>query len=642
VFSLDHLQSEAPFDMKKRHLLQLPNINDGAYLGIECGGTRSVAITSDAQFQMIDRFELPGANLRLVTDGDLLDFLARAHERVPSPVAIGLGMAGARSPSDVIRIQQLLVEVWPSVPIRVDHDLETALLAACQHAEPNDAPRVIVLSGTGSCCYGKNSVGQVAKVGGWGHFLGDRGSAYDLSHRALRALVLGVDHGKRMGALSRRLLASIGRSDPEDLISWIQSASKAEIAGLAPAVFAAAVEGDGSAIEVIRESGKTLAADAVACARKLLQRKPPQPLEFYFAGSVLLNQPTYARLVARAIRDKLPHASARLLPREGAWGAVSLAMQAVAVGSRPAAPAQSGVLMVPEGGAGLSTIPPSPSTAGITELSPTEQRNPRSLHLDVMPLEESVALMLEEESNVCGNLEVHSDKIVKIVKMIVRGFKAGGRLFYVGAGTSGRLGVLDASECPPTFRTPSEMVQGIIAGGNAALVAAVEGAEDDSAAGARSIVDRHVSARDVVIGIAASGRTPFVLAALVQAKKAGARTAFLCFNPHAKLDPKARPDVWVAVNLGAEVLTGSTRLKAGTATKILLNIFTTLSMVRIGKVMGNLMVDLNPSNAKLRARAIRIVADLTGVEPSQAETALCNANWVVKDAVLTLQRAPQS
>lgn len=211
-----------------------------------------------------------------------------------------------------------------------------------------------------------------------------------------------------------------------------------------------------------------------------------------------------------------------------------------------------------------------------------------------------------------------------------RAFRCGGRLFYVGAGTSGRLGVLDASECPPTFRVPSSMVQGIIAGGDAALRRSVEGAEDDAPAGGRAIITHGIGARDVVMGIAASGTTPFVWGALRAAKRRRATTILLCFNPHLVIPKPWRPDLVIAPDLGPEVLTGSTRLKAGTATKLVLNLVTTLAMVQLGKVMGNLMVDVVPGNAKLRARAVRIVQELTGLEAAAAETALAGNGWDVK------------
>jgi len=255
------------------------------------------------------------------------------------------------------------------------------------------------------------------------------------------------------------------------------------------------------------------------------------------------------------------------------------------------------------------------------------------MNLHKLPLAEAIKLMLSEEAGVPKKLMTERRAIEQVVRAIVRGFRRGGRLFYVGAGTSGRLGVLDASECPPTFRTPPDLVQGIIAGGQAALWKAVEGAEDDAGAGRCAIEFRSITRRDVVVGIAASGRTPFVWGALAEAKRRGATTILLCFNPFLQIPRAVRPTIILGPKLGPEILTGSTRLKSGTATKVLLNIFTTLAMVRLGKVSSNLMIDLQPGNEKLRDRAVRIVQELTGVSYARAQGALNESGWAIKKAV---------
>ena len=200
--------------------------------------------------------------------------------------------------------------------------------------------------------------------------------------------------------------------------------------------------------------------------------------------------------------------------------------------------------------------------------------------------------------------------------------------------------MLDASECPPTFRTDPDMVQGIIAGGQRALWTAIEGAEDHPDAGARAIVFRAVNRRDTIVGIAASGRTPFVWGALREARRRGAVTILLCFDPNLAIPRSDRPTLTLAPRIGPELLTGSTRLKAGTATKLLLNIFTTLAMVRLGKVRSNLMIDVKPSNAKLRDRAIRIVRELTGMDANTALDALVKSGWNIKSACA--RRGPPS
>jgi N-acetylmuramic acid 6-phosphate etherase len=270
--------------------------------------------------------------------------------------------------------------------------------------------------------------------------------------------------------------------------------------------------------------------------------------------------------------------------------------------------------------------------------SPTEIRNPRSRNLHKLSAVAGVELMLREEARVGPALLRQKNKIARAVRMATDTLRGDGRIFYVGAGTSGRLGILDASECPPTFRADPEMIQGIIAGGQQAIWQAVEGAEDDPQAGADALRYRGVRSRDLVIGIAASGRTPFVWGALAEAKKHRAKTIFLCFNPALKIDPNHRPDLLIAPDLGPEVLTGSTRLKAGTATKLILNAISTLAMVANGKVVSNLMIDLNPSNIKLRDRATRIVSELSDTDYETARAALESNGWIVKKAWEELKR----
>jgi N-acetylmuramic acid 6-phosphate etherase len=266
----------------------------------------------------------------------------------------------------------------------------------------------------------------------------------------------------------------------------------------------------------------------------------------------------------------------------------------------------------------------------------TERRNPRTAAIDTASALDIVDLMAAEDAEVPRAVARAREPIARTIELIEAAFRAGGRLFYVGAGTSGRLGVLDASECPPTFGSPPEMVQGIIAGGLPALVSSIEGAEDDRNAGVAAIDERRVSASDVVVGIAASGTTPFVGAALGRAKALGARTVFLsCSDPPQVLSDSC--DVCITVPVGPEVVTGSTRLKAGTATKLVLNMLTTGAMVRIGKTYGNLMVDLQVRNQKLVDRGERIVMEVAGVSREQAKAALEGAGGSVRTAIVMVR-----
>jgi N-acetylmuramic acid 6-phosphate etherase len=267
----------------------------------------------------------------------------------------------------------------------------------------------------------------------------------------------------------------------------------------------------------------------------------------------------------------------------------------------------------------------------------TERRNPRTERIDVASALEIVELMNAEDRAVPEAVHAVRYEIASVMDLVVDAFTQGGRLLYVGAGTSGRLGVLDATECPPTFGTPPEMVVGVIAGGTPALTRSQEGAEDDAAGGAQAVDDQRVAARDVVLGIAASGTTPYVNAALARATGLGAKTVLLtCTDP----PPAAAEgcDVVIAVRVGPEVITGSTRLKAGTATKLVLNTITTGAMIRLGKAYGNLMVDLMALSEKLRDRGERIVMEASGVSREVARRAIEEADGSVKLAVVMAGR----
>jgi len=263
----------------------------------------------------------------------------------------------------------------------------------------------------------------------------------------------------------------------------------------------------------------------------------------------------------------------------------------------------------------------------------TEQRNPRSRRIDLLSPLEIVDLINREDRRVAEAVAEEREAVARAVELAVEAFRSGGRLVYVGAGTSGRLGVLDAAEMPPTFGTDPEMVQGIIAGGYGALVRSREGAEDRPEDGARAVEEREVGGDDFVLGIATSGTTPYVHGALERARELGARTGFLlCTHPDPALEETH--DVVIAPLVGPEVITGSTRMKAGTATKLVLNTITTGAMVRIGKVYGNLMVDLQVTAEKLRDRGERILMELLGVEREAAAELLDDAGGHVKTALV--------
>ena len=264
----------------------------------------------------------------------------------------------------------------------------------------------------------------------------------------------------------------------------------------------------------------------------------------------------------------------------------------------------------------------------------TEDSNPRSVDIDTLPTREILQRINAEDATVAPAVARELPAIEAVVDRVVDAFRAGGRLIYVGAGTSGRLGVLDAAECPPTYSTDPRQVQALLAGAPAALTRSVEGAEDDEAQGAREVDALAVDGRDVVLGIAASGRTPYVVGALRRARERGATAAALVANPAGPV--AATAELVIAPQTGPEVVAGSTRMKAGTAQKMVLNMISTAAMIRLGHTYGNLMVNVQATNSKLRERARRIVASVTGVDADTAARALADADGQVKTAIVLL------
>ena len=554
-------------------------------LGIEGGGTKTVALLSDGR-----RRSFGPLNLRLATDRQVLDVLRQFQ-----PYYAAICLSGCRTEADRQRLRQLARRAWPKLEsVFIGNDLDSGLAAAFGRAGAG----ILVISGTGSVVIGRDERGRLVRAGGWGHLLGDHGSGYWIAITGLRAAIRDYDrHGRvNAGVLCRLCLNSM-----DELVDWIQQASKSEIAGLASEFIEPGL---------MLQAASFLAQDCHAVACKLGMEKPHVVL----AGGLIKNHRKLAILVSNRIRTMLPGAQVSILRRDTAAGALLLASQFVNLSD----PKELGRLTRKRGILRF---------AQRDELALTERRNPRTVDLHRRSVSQLVGTMLREESRVIPAILASKRALVRCISTVVATFKRGGRLFYVGAGTSGRLGVLDASECPPTFSTNPEMVQAIIAGGARALQSAVEAAEDDPLAGAEALRNRGVNQRDVVVGIAASGSTPFVLGALDEAQRRGAKTFILSCSP---VTSRHTP---IVIATGPEVLTGSTRLKAGTATKLALNMLTTISMIRLGKVVSNLMVDVKPTNEKLRARACRIVATLRNCSEEQARRRLVRARWNVKRAL---------
>lgn len=441
------------------------------FLGIEAGGTRTTAVWQDDEGGPSRSATFGPSNLQLLTDAELGRLLTEVASTLPFPRAVAIGMAGARTPSDRERILRAAATVWPGVVAAAFNDLEPALAAARRPSSPTPSPMaVLVLSGTGSCCYGAAPEGRRVQVGGWGHLLGDEGSGYAIALEGIRSSLRQFDQDGRADRLGRRLLAVLRMSDPNQLIPWARSAAKAQVAALAPEVFQAAAARDPVARTVIDRAAEQLAQSAIACARRLGAPRRG-PIEVVLAGGVLRHQRRFAAAVGQRIRQEYPGAVIRPLRRSGAEGAIELARQALAAGGpKPTAGASSRIDPAdrPPARSSPDADDPFPLPAS-TRPSPTEARLPESLELDRLPLRDAVALMLRANDRIGPALRAEAPGIERAIRSIVRALRSGGRLIYVGAGTSGRLGVLDASECPPTFRTPPDQVQAILAGGHAAV-----------------------------------------------------------------------------------------------------------------------------------------------------------------------------
>jgi len=378
------------------------------------------------------------------------------------------------------------------------------------------------------------------------------------------------------------------------------------VALLTRVVFEAAAGGDPRITEIIENGAQALCDYTETIASRLHLLAPKVML----MGGLFYRDSIYTHAFRRRLKKNLPDARVAIAERAPELGAAWLAAEV----------------------RDHVTFQPKLSEEEIDNLAAalTEQRNPRSENLEKLSARELVELFVEEEKFVQDALRGAIVDLTRAIEIVTESLRNGGRLFYVGAGSSGRIGVLDASEIPPTFGASHDLVQGIIAGGMTALYRSVEGAEDEEGAGALALNERRVKDGDIVIGITASGRTPFVLGALAWAKSAGVTTMLLTCNPHASA---VNVDVAVDLAVGPEILTGSTRLKAGTATKVALNIISTGAMVMLGKVRGNLMIDLRTTSAKLQDRATRVVAELAQCDYDSARQQLEAADWNLREVV---------
>jgi len=567
-------------------------------LGVEGGATKTdwrLCETTNEGLKTVSEGRLGPGSVKLLDEASLrhlLSVLPREVERA------GIFLAGCATEQDRRYLREVAESIWPQTVLAIGSDRESGFAAAF-----GDGDGIAVISGTGSAITGRKG-GREERAGGWGHLLGDTGGGYDLAIHGLRHVLYDFDTARQNTALGADTLRVLGLNTLRDLTTWAQTAHKSDLARLTPLIFEHADKPE--IAQILREGAQALARLTISVARKLDFQLPVIRL----MGSVFLRQPLYQGWFCEEVRRVWPEADIAPCVEAGSAGAIFLAASV-------AAPAVE--ISLPDDETQLAA-------------ATTEQVNPRSSNLDQLGTHQLVQLFVEEEKYVQTALAGATVGLVQAVEAISETLSTGGRLFYVGAGTSGRLGVLDASEMPPTFGVEPDLVQAIMAGGPGALLRSAEGAEDAAEAGAQAVLDRGVQAKDIICGLTASGRTPFVLEALKSAHLNGARTVLLTCNPHRDRTIR-RADIEIDLATGPEIITGSTRLKAGTATKVALNILSSCAMIRLGRVDGNFMSCLKASNEKLRDRAMRIVATRLDIPLKEAKHHLECANWDIRAAV---------
>ncbi|HFC08501.1 MAG TPA: N-acetylmuramic acid 6-phosphate etherase [Chloroflexi bacterium] len=584
-------------------------------IGVDGGGSKTEAVILDARGKVLGRGRSGPSNHHLVGEegarAALEAAMRAAAEAAGAPLsqaaAVVWALAGAGRPAEAQRLHDMQAALFPGVPGQVVDDAAAALVGGVGRRQG-----VVVIAGTGAIVYGEDTAGNTARSGGWGHLL-DEGSGYALGLWACRAVARAADGSELPTRLTDRLLQALALPSATQLIPWLYDARRgvAEMAALAPLVLEEAERGDLIATDGVLRAADALAEGVGAVARRL-GWSDAEPFPVVLTGGLLSRSAFYRSVVAQAVQTRVPAARPRRPLADAAVGAGWLAL---ALAGRPWP--RHAASQAPSGGG--------PWTS--------EQRHVLTHDLDTRTTLEMVGLMHLEDRRAVAAVRLQLPAIAQAVEAIAARMKQGGRLIYIGAGTSGRLGVLDAAECPPTFNTKPGQVVGVIAGGRAALTEAVEEAEDSLENGIRAIRDLEAGPLDSVVGIAASGRTPYVLGALTEARQRGALTVALICNLPAPLAEVA--EHVLAPLVGPEVIAGSTRLKAGTVQKLVLNMLSTGVMVRLGKTYGNLMVDVQQHNAKLQERARRIVAQACGVSLAEAAEALARCDRDVKVAIVS-------
>lgn len=583
-------------------------------LGIDGGGSKTLALLCDVQgVPVIDASagpahltnDLPGACDTVL---QLIQQVLQQAQLSTEQIVLVVGIAGA---GDERLKQHLLSALKPEhfAGCFVTTDAKTSLYGA-----NGGAPVVAIALGTGSVAMRLDQSQQEQQVGGWGFSIGDEGGGAAMGKAAVRAALWEQDcHPDSYSALAQYIFSLIGQNKTE-MLTWLRQANANQYAALAPRVIELAASCP-AALGVLHKH----AAD-VELLIKATRADTALPV-VVLGGLAAATVPYLSERVQQWCQ---PAKAASV------QGAILIARQ-LAVGIEQRMPPRKPAERFVRDDAAIALA------HQLSHLA-TEARDPARLDLAALDTLSLLHKLNQADHTVPQAIVPAIPQIAQLVDQVVAAFAAGGRLIYLGAGTSGRLGVLDAVECPPTFSVKPEQVMGLIAGGHAAMFRAKEGAEDDEALAVADLTAIGFCARDVLVGIAASGRTPYVIAGLRYARSLGALTAGISCNPDTQVLSGA--DLAICAAVGPEVLSGSTRLKAGTAQKLLLNMISTAAMVQSGKVYQDLMVDLHASNAKLKARALNIICQATGCSLEDAAYLLHQAERSVKLAILLYHFAP--
>jgi len=587
------------------------------FAGVDAGGTKIRAAVADDHGRLLAHVEGPGANAAV----DGAEESARRIAGVLRPVVQGrtlagmvVGIAGGWSSAVAARIARPLRTALTVRRLEVMNDAVAALRA---HAP--DRPALLLSLGTGVVLVGRHPgrPGAVVRVDGWGPLGGDEGSGQWLGEAALRAALSGHDGRGPRTAFTRAVLRRLGLADPGRDIHRVYAAPRPQalLAALAPIVVTHARRGDPVARAIVRNAGAGLARTVRAGVAAL----PPGRVALFVTGGLAGAAPELlagVRALARSRPGRIRLVTDRVV------GEASALRLAVRLGGGPGLERAVEPVLTRAATGPVRRLRAASNERG---LPVTEQANPATADFSRQTPLDMARAMNREDARVAPAIEAILPAVARAVALAESALRRGGRLIYVGAGTSGRLGVLDASEAPPTFGVSPRTVVGVIAGGQRALARGVEGAEDRADQGAAAIRRLDVSGKDCVIGLSVSGGAPYVLAAIALARRRGAATVAITCNPASRLAHAVR--VALVPRVGPEAIAGSSRLKAGTAQKMLLNMISTCAFARIGRIEGNLMIRVTPVNVKLRLRAARIIATTLGIPVTEARRRLIRAGW---------------